>query len=44
MKSCLSFLLALIIFIAFAGSAGLLWYGSKTTEFTNATEAGTEDR
>ena len=44
MKSCLSLFLALIIFIAFAGSAGLLWFGSKTTEFTNATEAETADQ
>ncbi|MGB1874877.1 MAG: hypothetical protein ACPH5P_04140 [Akkermansiaceae bacterium] len=44
MKSCLSFLLAVIIFIAFAGTAGLLWYGSKTTEFTNATQTETEDQ
>jgi hypothetical protein len=44
MKSCLSILLAFIIFIAFAGTAGLLWYGSKTTEFNEGPEATTMGR
>lgn len=34
MKSCLSLLLALLIVVAFVGTALFLWYGSSTTEFS----------
>ena len=44
MKSCFSILLALVIIIVFAGSAGLLWYGSKTTSFEKDEEAETTGR
>ena len=44
MKSCLSILLALVIIIAFAGTASLLWYGSKTTDFKKGAEAETMGR
>lgn len=44
MKSCLSLLVVLLILLAFAGTAGLLWYGSSTTEFKKSPEAGTMGR
>ncbi|MDG1357284.1 MAG: hypothetical protein P8P36_03730 [Akkermansiaceae bacterium] len=44
MKSCFSILLALVIIIVFAGSAGLLWYGSNTTTVEKAEEAETMNR
>lgn len=34
MKSCLSLIIALVIVIAFVGTAALLWYGSSSTEFS----------
>lgn len=44
MKSCLSLFLSFVIVIAFAGTAAMLWYGSKTTEFTDGQEAETVER
>ena len=44
MKSCLSLLIALLILIIFVGTAGIIWYGSSTTEFTKGTEAKTMGR
>jgi hypothetical protein len=44
MKSCFSILVALIIIVVFAGTAGLLWYGSKTTEFKKGQDAETMER
>jgi len=35
MKSCLSLIVALLIVIAFIGTAALLWYGSSNTEFSS---------
>ncbi len=43
MKSCLSLIIAFVIFILFAGTAGVLWYASSSTEFSeapNTKEAG----
>ena len=37
-------LVALVIIIVFAGSAGLLWYGSKTTSFEKGEAAETTNR
>lgn len=34
MKAFFSLLIALIIVVAFIGTAALLWYGSSTTEFS----------
>ena len=34
MKSCLSLLFVLVIFIAIVGGAALLWHLSNTTEFS----------
>ena len=44
MKSCLSLFLSFVIVIAFAGTAALLWYGSKTTKFSNGEEVETVER
>ncbi|BDS05053.1 hypothetical protein NT6N_00930 [Oceaniferula spumae] len=44
MKSCLSLLIALIILLVFIGTAGLLWYGSSSTEFSKGPEAETLGR
>jgi len=44
MKSCFSILVTLIIIIVFVGTAGLLWYGSKTTEFKQAQDVETKER
>lgn len=44
MKSCLSLLIAMIIFLVFAGTAGVLWYGSSSTEFSAGPEAETMGR
>ena len=44
MKSCFSILVALIIIVVFAGTAGLLWYGSKTTEFKKGQDTETMER
>lgn len=44
MKSCLSLLIAIIIVLVFAGTAGLIWYGSNTTEFNKGPEADTMGR
>lgn len=44
MKSFFSLLIALLIFLVFAGTAGLLWYGSSSTEFSKGTEADTMGR
>ena len=34
MKSCLSLIIAVLIAVAFLGTAAFLWYGSSTTEFS----------
>lgn len=44
MKSCLSILIALLIVLIFVGTAGVLWYGSSTTEFKKGPEADTMGR
>ena len=44
MKSCLSLLIAMLIFVIFAGTAGLIWYASSSTEFKKGPEADTMGR
>jgi len=34
MKSCLSLIFVLVIFVAIVGGTALLWYLSRTTEFS----------
>jgi len=41
MKSCLSLLFVMVIFIAIVGGAALLWHLSNTTEFSRASQAPT---
>ena len=36
MKSCFGMLLALVLFILVIGGGGLIWYLSKTAEFSRA--------
>ena len=43
MKSCLSLIIAIIIIVAFVGTALFLWYGSSTTEFSKGPFEETHD-
>lgn len=36
MKSCLSLIFVLVIFVAIVGGTALIWYLSRTTEFSCA--------
>jgi len=44
MKSCLSLLVALAIFLVFVGTAVVLWYTSSSTEFSKGADAETLGR